>query len=194
MVVVLPPPERPTSAVVWPGSATRLNLVQHEFARAIEEVDIVELHPAFGDLQLRLVAALLFRRRLVQEFVEHADAHQRRGQVDMQARHALGRFGGQQQSADEGEEIARRLAAIDHAIAAINHDQGDRETGERLHQRAGARLDARQLVGGALELLDARHLPIEHKGLQRKGLDHANALRRLLQGFEMRRSHRIRSS
>ena len=63
----------------------------------------------FGDLQFGLVAGFRFRRRLVEELIEHADAHQRGGQVDMQAGDALGWLGRQQQRGDEGEEIAGLL-------------------------------------------------------------------------------------
>ena len=68
--------------------------------------------------------------------------------------------------------------------AAVDDDDGDRHAAQRLGQRARARADHRQLVGGALEAGDRRALARAHERLEREGLDDPDALHRLLQRFQ----------
>ena len=99
----------------------------------------------------------------------------------MQPRHALHRLVEHDDRGDEGKQASRRVAADDHGEAAVEHHRGDGESAETLHDGAGARTDARELVGRGLEAADCAGLAIAHEVFQGEGLDDANALRRLLQ-------------
>ena len=147
----LPPPEGPTSAVVLPGSATKLMRVQHRLVRPIGEIDVAEFDPRVDEFQRRLVVVGGLARRAVDDFQQHARADQVAVEVDVEPRQPLGRLGSQQERGHEGEELAGRGAQRDHAVAAIQQAAGDREAAERFHQRAGAVGDPRHLVGVALD-------------------------------------------
>ncbi len=183
ITVDLPPPERPTSAVVLPASATKLTPCRTGSPGPIAEHHVAKLDSAVRDLELGRLGRVLLVVALVEEAIEHADAEQRRRQVDMQPRHPLHRLVEHDHRGDEGEQAAGRVAAEDDRIAAVEDDGGDGEAAETLHDRARARADPSELVGGLAEALDRLLLPRAHETLEREGLDDADALRGLLQRF-----------
>ena len=101
----------------------------------------------------------------------------------MQPRHALHRLVEHDDRGDEGEQASRRVAADDHGVAAVEHDGGDGEAAQALHDRARARADAGELVGRRLEAFDRAGLTVAHEVFERERLDDADALRGLLQRF-----------
>ena len=165
------------------GLGDEIHRMQDALLRTIAEHDVAELDAPLRDLELRRSGRIFLEIALVEEVVEHADAEQRRRQVDMEPRHALHRLVQHDDRGDEGEEASRRVAADDHGEAAVEHDGGDGEAAEALHDRAGARTDAGELVGRRLEAADRAGLTVAHEVLQGERLDDADALRGLLQRF-----------
>ena len=149
ITVDLPPPERPTSAVVLPASATKLDRVQHPLLRTIAEHDVAEFDPARRDLEVACAGRVLLEFAGVEEIVEHADAEQGRRQVDVEPRHALHRLVKHDDRGDEREQAAGLVAANNDGVTAVEHDRRDGEAAEALHDRARARAHRGELVGGA---------------------------------------------
>ena len=141
------------------GFGDEADRMQHGFPRPVAEHHVVELDLPVGHLELGRVRPILLVIAFVEEVVEHADAEQRRRQVDMQPRHPLHRLIEHDHRSDEGKEAPRRVAADDDGVAGIEHHGGDSEAAKALHDRAGARADARELVGRRLEASDRLLLP-----------------------------------
>ena len=154
---------------------------QHRFVAAIGEMNVVEFQPRRLDLQGRLVVVDRFARRAVDHLEQDAHAHQPAVELDVETGKALGRFVGQQERGDEGEELPGRGAGLDDAIAGIDKGEGDRAAAERLHQRARAIGDARHLVGFMLDVRDIAVEALAHDIFEREGLDDVDALQRFLQ-------------
>ena len=157
--------------------------VQDRLPGPIAEHHVAKFDSAVRDLELGRLGRVLLVVALVEEAVEHADAEQRRRQVDMQSRHPLHRLVEHDHRGDEGKQAAGRVAADDDRIAGIEDDGGDGEAAETLHDRARARAHASELVRRLPEALDRLLLPGAHEILEREGLDDADALRGLLHRF-----------
>ena len=183
-MVDLPPPDGPTSAVTLPGSATKRQAAEHRLARPVGEVHVGEFDARGRELERRAVVVDGSVGGAVDDVEQDAHADQRGIEIDVEAREPLGRLVGEQERGQEREELARRRAGLDHAVAAVDHGDRDRDAAERLHQRAGAVGDARHLVGLLLELGDVGVEARAHRVLEREGLDDADALHGLLQGLE----------
>ena len=168
------------------GLGDEADVAQHRLLRAIAEADVAKLEPAGRDREFGLVGQLALLVGLVEKIVQHPDAEQRRREVDVQARQPLHRLVDHDHRGDEREQGARRLAAVDHRAAAVEHDGGDGEAGEALHHRARARADPRELVGGAWKLSIAARLTFAHEAFEGERFDDADALRGLLQRFHDR--------
>jgi len=104
--------------------------------------------------EVRGVPRVLLEVAGVEKVVKHPDAEQGGGQVDVQSRDPLQRLVEHDDGSDERKEAARRIAADDHGVAAVENDDGDGEAAETLHDRAGAGADARELVRRSLETFD----------------------------------------
>ena len=99
----------------------------------------------------------------------------------MQSRDPLQRLVEHDDRGDEREEAARRIAANDHGVAAVEDDDRDGEAAEALHDRARARTHPRELVRRRLGTFDRAGLRVAHEVFEREGLDDADALSGLLQ-------------
>ena len=163
------------------GLGDEVHRMQNALLRTIAEHDVAELDAPLGDLELGRLRRVFLEIAFVEETVEHADAEQRRRQIDVQPRHALHRLVEHDDRSDEGKEASRGVAADDHGEAAVEHDCGDGESAQAFHYGAGARTDARELVRRRLEAADRPGLAAAHEVFEGEGLDDADALRRLLQ-------------
>ena len=150
---------------------------------AVGEADVAQFDPRVGQLQRRLVVVGGLGGGAVDDLQQLARADQVAVQLDVEPRQPLGRLIGQQERGQEREELARRRAHRDHAVAAIHQPARDREAAERFHQRARAVGDPRHLVGVALDRADAGVDALAHGLFERERLDGADALQRFLHGL-----------
>src|SRR4051794_5431237 len=109
-------------------------------------------------------------------------------ELEIEPREPLGWFISEQERRKEGDEAARRCAFVDDQVAAVDDGERNREAAERLHDRARAVCDARPLVGLVLDRGYARIEAAAHFVFQRESLYDAQALQRLLQGFDRLRA------
>ena len=156
----------------------------HDLARAIAEAHIVELDARLGDLQRRLVVVVGLGRRAVDDLEQDAHADKSRVELDVEARQPLRRLIGEHEGGEEGEELPRRRAGFDDAEAAIDQRAGDGKSAQRFHQRACPVRHPRPFVRLVLQLGDVGVEPPPHHVFEREGLHGADALHRLLHGFE----------
>ena len=91
---------------------------------------------------------------MVDDVEQDAHADQPAVEVDIEPGKPLGRLVGQHEGREEREELTGSCSGLDHAEAAVDQRAGDRESAERLHQRARAVGDARPLVRFVLEVGD----------------------------------------
>ena len=140
------------------GLGDERHAAQHRLARPIGELHVAEFDARVGDRQRRLVVVGRLGRRAVDDLEQHAHADQVAVELEIEAREPLRRLVGEQECRKEREELARRRAELDDAIAAIDDRGGDREAAERFHQRRGAVGDARPLVR---LVLDLSHIGVE---------------------------------
>ena len=117
---------------------------------------MVESHLAFADLQFGGSRRIALLRLEVEDLVDHARIDQRALQRDLRARQPAGRVIGEQQRGDEGKHRARRLCAVERAIAGIGDDAGDGEAGQHFGDRRQPFGDAGDLVGLMLGMCDQR--------------------------------------
>jgi hypothetical protein len=96
-------------------------------------MDFIESKTRALDLQARLVAIERLAWRAIQHFKQDAYADQRAAELNIQASKAFCRLIGQQEGGDEGEELARRRARLDHPVSPIGNGGGDRTAAERFH-------------------------------------------------------------
>ena len=115
----------------------------------------------------------------VEHLIHQGDADEAVLDFQIEPAQPLGRLIGEQQRADEGDEGAGVLAAIDDAPAAIEDDACDRQAAERVGERVRHRLDGRDLVGGALDIAHGRGHALAHAPLEIVGFDDPHALRGL---------------
>ena len=184
MTVDLPAPDGPTRAVVRPGSAVKLDLVEHGSAAAVAERDVPKLDAAARDLQFRRIRRVGLVRLGVEDLVDHPGVHHGPLHRHLQAGELARRIVGEKQRRDEGEEGARKNAAIDGVVGGIGEHARDRDAGQRLGQRRGAlgQVDdaVRLLLRRNDQLLDAR----SQLRLHREGLDDRDALHGFLHRTE----------
>ncbi len=143
----------------------------------IAEHHVAKLDPALGDLKFARPRGIFLEFTGVEEIIEHADAEERRGHIDVESRDALHRLVQHDDRGDEREQASGLIAANDHGIAAIEHDGGDGEAPETFHDRTCAGAYRGELVGCGLEASDRGPLPLAHEVLEGEGLDDADALR-----------------
>ena len=123
-------------------------------------------------------------RGRVDDLEQDAHTDQRPIEFDVEAGEPLGGLIGEQKRRHEREILARAGSGRHHAIAAVDHGERYRDAAERLHQRAGTLAHARHLVGITFHRGDVRVETSAHGVFERIGLDDADALYRLLQGFQ----------
>ena len=133
------------------------------------------------DLEFARPRRIFLEFTRVEEIIEHADAEEGRGHIDVETGDPLHRLVQHDDRGDEREQASGLVAANDDGVAAIEHDSRDGEAPEALHDRACARAHRCELVGRGLEASDRRALPLAHEVFEGEGLDDADALRGLLQ-------------
>src|SRR5580693_9831747 len=159
------------------------NGVQDWLSGPIAKHHVAKFDSAVRDLKLGRLGRVLLVVALVEEAVEHADAEQRRRQVDMQPRHPLHRLIEHDHRSDKGKEAPGWIATKNDGVAAVKDDGGYGEAAETLHDRARTRAHASELVRRLPEALDRAALPLAHEILEGERLNDANALRGLLHRF-----------
>src|SRR5262245_3254347 len=96
---------------------------------------LVEGQTCRPNLQSWFVAIRRLGWRTVQNFEQYPHTDERAAELNVEASEPFRRFIGEQKGGDEGEELTGRRAGLDHAIAAVNHGDGNGNSAERLHQR-----------------------------------------------------------
>src|SRR5262249_7982109 len=157
-------------------------------APAIRELHVREFDPRLRKLQRRLAFVSRFGRGVVDDLEQDAHPDQSAVEVDIETGEALGWLISQHEGREKREELTERGPGLDHAEAAVSQCAGDRESAERLHQRARAIGDARPFVRFVLEVGNASVEAPAHGLFERERLDDAHALQGLLQRFENARA------
>ena len=85
-MVDLPPPEGPTSAVTWPGSATKDRSRITGSPRPVVKRHLVEFDAAVLQFKVRLADLRRLGGRAVEHLEQDAHAHQPAAEVDVQPR------------------------------------------------------------------------------------------------------------
>src|SRR5262245_18822064 len=117
---------------------------------------------------------------MVDDLEQDAHPDQSAVEVDIEPGEALGWLISQHEGREKREELSGSGPGLDHAEAAVNQCAGDRESAERLHQRARAIGDARPFVRFVLEVGNASVEAPTHGLFERDRLADANALAGLL--------------
>ena len=121
-----------------PASRDEADRMENPLLGPIAENDVAKLDPSLRHREVRRTCRVFLEVARVEKVVEHPDAEQGGGQVDVQSRDPLQRLVEHDDRGDERKEAARRIAANDHGVAAVEHDDGDGEAAETLHDRTGS--------------------------------------------------------
>src|SRR6516162_2494225 len=148
----------------------------HFLARPIRELDVREFDPRLRKLQRRLAFVARFGLGMVDDVEQDAHPDQPAAEVDIEPSEGLGRLIRQHEGCEKREELAWGRAGLAHAEAAVDQCAGDRESAERLHQRARAVGDACPLVRFVLEVGNTSVEAGAHVLFQRERLEDAHAL------------------
>ena len=142
---------------------------------------ILKLQPGSRQLERRHVVVDWLGRRTIEHLEQDVNSHQSRRKVEVEPCQALGWLTGKNEGGDKGGKLARCRAGQDHAVAAIDDGDRDRDPSNGFHERARAASHTRHLVrlrldvGNVVLETPARHI------LQREGLHDADALQHFLQ-------------
>ena len=111
MMVDLPEPDGPTSAVTVPGGETEGNIVQHRFAGLVVEIDVLESDLAAHFADRDRAPRILILRPFAQHFARPLEAGQRFGNLRADADDLEDRRDQERQERREGDELAERQGA-----------------------------------------------------------------------------------
>ena len=142
---------------------------------------VAEVHPVKDDPPWTLcygngIGVFGKRFRLVKQAEHHPYAYHSGFNRDPHPGQSLCRLVGHKQGGHKGHKLARRRALNpEYLHGAQRHDSGNGESGQRIHQRAGDRLQARDGVGPLFNLADSAGHAACHAFFQRKGLDDPDA-------------------
>ncbi len=134
-MVDFPPPDGPTRAVMRPGSAT--NDMLRMVSSSVRYENVTSLNSKRAALTLSggrsswvgSVGGLsITSNRIRTPTSDNVE-------VEVEPGQPLGGFVRQQKCGQEREEFAGRRSGIDHAVSGIDHEDRDREAGQRFHQR-----------------------------------------------------------
>ncbi len=180
MIVLLPDPDGPTSAVVLPPSAVKLKPWK---SGASSRYSNPPWRTRRRPLKPRARARPSFSA--MEDFVS-SSSYMRRTPTSPASSpicvraSRFRRLVGERDRRDERHQRPRLDALVDRLVARPQHDDGDGKPAQHFHLRARARRDAHDFVGALAQRFDRGGHAGAHRRLEVERLDDADALRRVL--------------